>query len=61
MNAIQLRPTKPKLPNRMRDKIRLKHCSIRTEATYVDWTRRYMLFYDKCHPQDMGAAGVEAF
>lgn len=52
---------KPKLLDRMREKIRFKHYSIRTEQTYVDWARRYILFHGKRHPADMGAAEVEAF
>jgi len=51
----------PKLLDRVRDKIRLKHYSIRTEQAYVDWIRRFILFHDKRHPKEMGAAEVEAF
>jgi integron integrase len=35
--------------------------SIRTEDTYVDWIRRFVLFHAKCHPRDMGATEIEAF
>lgn len=45
----------------MRKTIRLRHYSIRTETAYVDWIRRFILFHGKRHPQDMGAAEVEAF
>jgi integron integrase len=41
--------------------IRLKHYSIRTEQSYVDWAKRYILFHDKKHPKDMGAREVSAF
>lgn len=51
----------PKLLTRLREHLRTRHYSIRTEATYVDWVRRFILFHDKRHPQDMGAAEVEAF
>lgn len=50
-----------KLLDQMRDVLRLKHYSIRTEEAYVDWCRRYILFHNKRHPQDMGRAEVEAF
>jgi integrase len=50
-----------KLLDQVRDAIRLKHYSYRTEQTYVGWIRRYILFHDKRHPKDMGAAEVEAF
>lgn len=51
----------PKLLDRVRDKIRLKHYSIRTEQAYVDWIRRFILFNNKRHPNEMGAAEVEAY
>lgn len=50
-----------KLLDQVRDKIRLKHYSIRTEQAYVDWVRRFVLFHGKRHPSVMGAAEVEAF
>src|SRR5215813_3481261 len=51
----------PKLLERARDIIRLKHYSIRTERTYLNWMRRYILFHHKRHPQEMGPAEIEAF
>lgn len=45
----------------MRDKIRLKHCSIRTEQPYVQWVLRYILHHDKRHLAEMGSPEVEAF
>ena len=51
----------PKLLERLRIHLRTRHYSIRTEEAYVDWARRFILFHDKRHPQDMGAAEVEAF
>ncbi|WP_310451544.1 integron integrase [Sulfuritalea sp.] len=51
----------PKLLDQVREKLRVKHYAIRTEQTYVDWIRRYILFHDKRHPKEMGAADVEAF
>ncbi len=50
----------PKLLDRVRDKIRLKHYSIRTEQSYVQWVRRFILHHDKRHPAEMGAVEVEA-
>jgi len=43
------------------DALRLKHYSIRTEHSYVDWIRRYILFHHKRHPNETDAADVEAF
>jgi hypothetical protein len=42
-------PQEPRLFDRMRDKIRLKHYSIRTEFAYLDWVRRFILFHAKRH------------
>lgn len=50
-----------KLLDQVRDAIRLKHYSYRTEQTYVDWIHRFIIFHNKCHPKDMGAPEVEAF
>jgi integron integrase len=54
-------PTPPKLLDQVRDKIRVKHYSIRTETQYLQWIKRFILFHGKRHPKDMGAAEVEAF
>ena len=40
---------------------RLRHLSFRTEQTYWDWIRRFILFHGKRHPLEMGAAEVSAF
>ncbi len=45
----------------MRDAIRVKHYSIRTEEAYVSWLRRYVFFHDKRHPRDMGVPEIHAF
>lgn len=52
---------KPRLLDQVRDKIRVKHYSIRTEQAYLDWVKRFVLFHGKRHPEAMGAAEVEAF
>jgi integron integrase len=50
-----------KLLDQVRDAIRLKHYSYRTEQTYIQWIRRYILFHNKRHPKDMGVPEIEAF
>jgi hypothetical protein len=45
----------------VRDSIRLKHYSYRTEQAYVNWTKRYICFHGVRHPAEMGAPEVEAF
>ena len=54
-------PTQPKLLDKVRARIRVKHYSIRTEQAYVDWIKRFIVHFDKRHPRDLGAAEVEAF
>lgn len=51
----------PRLLDRVRHKIRLKHYSIRTEKAYVDWVRRFVHFHGLRHPDGLGAQEVEAF
>lgn len=50
-----------KLLDVVRETIRLKHYSYRTEQTYLDWMKRYLLFHDKKHPHEMGAEEIRAF
>lgn len=54
-------PPPPKLLPRLREHLRTRHYSIRTEEAYADWVKRFILFHHKRHPKDMGAAEVEAF
>ena len=54
-------PQQPRLLDRLRDRIRLKHYSIRTEHAYADWVRRFILFHGKRHPSELGVQEVEAF
>jgi hypothetical protein len=51
----------PRLLDQVRGKIRLKHYSLRTEQTYVDWIKRFIRHFGKRHPRELGAAEVEAF
>ncbi|MFI8741185.1 integron integrase [Stutzerimonas zhaodongensis] len=52
---------RPRLLDQVRDQIRLKHYSIRTERVYCEWVKRYIRFHKYRHPLEMGAAEVEAF
>ena len=51
----------PKLLDQVRNKLRVKHYSIRTEDTYLHWIKRYIYFHGKRHPKDLGARDIEAF
>jgi len=52
---------KPKLLDQLRQAIRTRHYSIRTEEAYVQWVKRFILFHNKRHPEDMGAPEINAF
>ncbi|MBE7436027.1 MAG: integron integrase [Anaerolineales bacterium] len=45
----------------MSEILRSRHYSNRTEETYLDWVRRYILFHKKRHPLEMGAEEIRAF
>ncbi len=51
----------PRLLDRVRIALRTRHMSRRTEDAYVFWIRRFIVFHDKRHPSEMGAAEVTAF
>ena len=51
----------PRLLDAVRDTIRLKHYSLRTEETYVHWIKRFIHFHGKRHPRELGAREVTAF
>jgi hypothetical protein len=48
----------PRLLDQVRELIRIRHYSIRTEQAYVQWIRRFILFDDKRHPLELGAGEV---
>ncbi|MDO8678978.1 MAG: phage integrase N-terminal SAM-like domain-containing protein, partial [Acidobacteriota bacterium] len=45
----------------MRDAVRTRHYSRRTEEAYVGWIRRYIVFHRKTHPAQMGASEISQF
>ena len=51
----------PKLLDQLRESLRVRHYSLRTEDAYLDWVRRFILFHGKRHPRDLGAPEVQAF
>src|SRR5437870_6886569 len=52
---------KPKLLDQVRDVVRRKHYSIRTEQAYVDWIKRFIIYHDKRHPAGMGEEDIAQF
>lgn len=51
----------PRLLDQVRELIRIRHYSIRTEQAYLQWIRRFIVFHGKRHPRDMGAPELTAF
>jgi hypothetical protein len=51
----------PKLLDQVRNMIRTKHYSIRTEEAYVGWIKRFILFHGKRHPKELGKKEISAF
>ena len=58
--AERFQPDKPKLLDRVREVCRFRHYSIRTEQAYVDWVKRYILFHNKRHPDELEEDEVRA-
>ncbi len=52
---------KPKLLDQLRHAVRALHYSLKTEAAYVHWARRYILFHNKRHPAEMREPEVNQF
>ena len=52
---------KPKLLDQVRDAIRTRHYSLRTEDTYAHWIKRFIFFHNKRHPAEMGKLEVSQF
>jgi len=51
----------PRLTDQVRDALRRKHYSYRTEKTYLHWIRRFIYFHDKRHPRDMAEPQIAKF
>jgi len=67
-NAKTSRPQEGFIPNpklklldQLSEVMRFKHYSLRTERTYREWVKRFILFHGKRHPREMGAVEVGRF
>ena len=58
---MQIQQGEPRLLDRVRAAVRMRHYSRRTEKAYVAWIRRFIVFHEKRHPGEMGAPEVTAF
>src|SRR5262245_19742124 len=54
-------PRVPRLLDRVREAVRVRHYSRRTERAYVGWVRRFVVWSGKRHPDQMGADDVRRF
>jgi site-specific recombinase XerD len=52
---------KPRLLDQVRQIIRVKHYSLRTEESYINWIKRFIFFHNKKHPIEMGEKEVGEF
>ncbi|HEY4559925.1 MAG TPA: integron integrase [Lysobacter sp.] len=51
----------PRLLDQVRERVRLRHYSVRTERAYVGWVRRFVIANGRRHPRELGGAEVERF
>lgn len=58
---VPVEARKPKLLDQVREAIRTRHYSLRTEKAYVHWIKRFIFFHNKRHPQEMGEAEIGQF
>lgn len=61
LSQLNMNNKPPKLLEQVRDRVRLRNYSYRTEKSYVSWVKRFILFHHKKHPNEMGRPEVEAF
>lgn len=59
MDEQEKRP--PKLLDQLRELLKKKHYSYKTEQSYVQWVKRYISFNNKRHPKDMGEQEITQF
>ncbi|HSR18379.1 MAG TPA: integron integrase [Ignavibacteriaceae bacterium] len=60
-NNISQQTGKPKLLDEARNFLRVNHYSIKTEAAYIGWIKRFIYFHNKKHPKEMGAEEIRDF
>ncbi|MBI4318937.1 MAG: phage integrase N-terminal SAM-like domain-containing protein [Chloroflexi bacterium] len=56
-----MEPRPKRLLDQVRDAIRIKHYSPKTEESYSHWIKRYVLFHNKPHPREMNSAEIKTF
>lgn len=61
LTGVRMETRKPRLMDRVREALVVRHYSRSTVDAYCGWVRRFILFHGKRHPGEMGAAEVAAF
>lgn len=56
-----VRDAKPKLLDQLREALRARHYSRRTEQTYCSWVKRFIFFHNVRHPEEMAEPEINAF
>ena len=51
----------PRLMDLVRNALRVRHYSLRTEQSYMQWIKRYILYHNKRHPAEMGKSEISEF
>jgi len=54
-------PPKKRLLDQVRDRLRLKNYTYRTEKSYLYWIKQYILFHNKRHPNELGGLEIDQF
>jgi len=60
-NSLASSAPKPKLLDQVREAIRTRHYSERTEKAYVHWIKRFIFFHNKRHPMEMAESEIAEF
>jgi integron integrase len=60
-DALSAVPARPRFLDVVREAIRRRHYSYRTEQSYLHWIKRFIIFSGKRHPRELAAAEVTAF
>jgi integron integrase len=61
LTASALSSAKPKLLDQVRQAIRTRHYSVKTEEAYIGWIKRFIFFHNKRHPAEMGETEIAQF
>ena len=54
-------PQQPRLLDQVRQSMRLRHFSLKTEKSYIYYIRDFILFHQKRHPKEMGVDEIRAY